>query len=340
MRRDITIARTFLFLYIVKFALSAPVVIREVHEVHVNVVDVAEGGTATPQKRWDSGLWDDHLANAAHQTSGPTIPPFPYLDHSGLYSSRSSTKSNNAPSSSALSTGPHPMPRAGTPPPSSPPASAWPSNYPSSPEPIADEISESSWESKGYYSPLTQSDDTVKSSPPPSPPSWLAAENPHSPSPQPSPQPSSESSSTDNSPSRVHEPVSSLDYYYYPPSSESSSTGPHQSLDDDSVSSSEPPRPPEPETQDPIGQLGLTEGQSNPSDSAEASTNDFHSQPAPPPRPTVPETDNFLSQIGSKSAGLSTVADLEHETKDILGQFFKGKIKRRIFGSAVNSAQE
>ena len=337
MRRDITIARTFLFLSIVKFALAAPVEVREVHEVHLNVVDVAEGGTATPQKRWDSGPWDDHLANAAHQTSGPTIPQFPYMDHSGLYSSRSSTKSNNAPSSSALSTGPHPRPRAGTPPPSSPPASAWPSNYPSSPEPIPGDISESSWESKGYYSPITLSDYSGKSSPPPSTPSWLAAENPH----PPSPQPSSESSSTDNSPNRVSEPVSSLDYYYYPPSS--SSTGPHQSLDEHSISSSEPPRPPEPKTQDFIGRLGLTEGQSNPSnpsDSAEASANDLHNQLAPPPRPTVPETTNFLSQISSESAGPSTVADLEHETKDVLGQFLKGKIKRRISGSAVNSAQE
>jgi len=49
----------------------------------------------------------------------PTTSRLPDLDHSRLYSPRSSTKSNNVPSSSALSTGPHPRSKDGTTPPSS-----------------------------------------------------------------------------------------------------------------------------------------------------------------------------------------------------------------------------
>ena len=131
MRRYMTFARIFLILSIINFARAAPVVVRGVHEVHVNVVDVAEDGAATSQKPWDSGR-RDWLANAADETSSPTTPRSPDLDHSGLHGPRSSTRLNNAPPSSALSTGPHPRSKDGSPPPSSGPASpladySWPS---------------------------------------------------------------------------------------------------------------------------------------------------------------------------------------------------------------------
>src|SRR6266566_6064345 len=94
MRRYIAISRIFLFLSIVSFALAAPVVVREMHEVHVNVVDVAEDGTAISQtrKRWDSGPWDDRLVNAMDQISAPITLLLPDLDHSELHSPRSSTR--------------------------------------------------------------------------------------------------------------------------------------------------------------------------------------------------------------------------------------------------------
>lgn len=99
MCRYMAFARIFLIFSIINFALAAaPGVVRRVHEVHANVVGVDEDGAATSQKRWD-----DWLANAADRTSASTTTLLSDLDHSGLYSQGS----NNARSSSALSTGPH-----------------------------------------------------------------------------------------------------------------------------------------------------------------------------------------------------------------------------------------
>lgn len=100
-----TFARIFLILSLINFARAAPVVIREVQEVYVNAVDAAEDGSAPSQKPRPR---DDWLATAAGQTSAPMTPRLPNLGHSGLHSPRSSTRSNNALSSSTLSTGPHP----------------------------------------------------------------------------------------------------------------------------------------------------------------------------------------------------------------------------------------
>ena len=101
MRRCMSFSRIFIILSIINFARAAPVIVRGVYEAHVNEVDVAEHGTATLQKRWDSGPRHDWL-------SAPTAPQLPDLNDSGLQRPRSSTRSDNAPSSSALSTGPHP----------------------------------------------------------------------------------------------------------------------------------------------------------------------------------------------------------------------------------------
>ena len=96
-----TFSRIFIILFIINFALAAPVIVRGVYEVHVDEVDVAEHGTATSQKRWDSGPRHDWL-------SAPTALQLPDLNDSGLHRPRSSTRWDNAPSSSALSTGLHP----------------------------------------------------------------------------------------------------------------------------------------------------------------------------------------------------------------------------------------
>jgi len=68
-------------------------------------------------------------------------------------------------------------------------------------------------------------------------------------------------------------------------------------------------------------------------------TKDFLNQlgpPRDPPSPAQPETKDFLNQLGP-----GPTHPAESETKDIIGLFLKGKIKRRISGSgAVNSAQE
>ena len=108
MPRCMAISRIFLFLFIVRFALAVPVVPREAHKIRVNVVvDVARGGTATSQERWDSGPRDDWLVNTANQAIAPTTPRLSDLDDSQMHSSKTSRRSNNEPSSSALSTRPH-----------------------------------------------------------------------------------------------------------------------------------------------------------------------------------------------------------------------------------------
>src|SRR6267154_1476247 len=99
MCRYMTFARIFLILSIINFVRAAPLVVRGVQEVHVNVVDVAEDRTAASQKWWDSGPRDDSLVNAADQTSAPTTQRLPDLYHSELHSPRSSTRLNNVPSS-------------------------------------------------------------------------------------------------------------------------------------------------------------------------------------------------------------------------------------------------
>ena len=120
MRRCMAITRIFLFLSIVRFATAAPIVDRRVHEVHVNVADESEDGSATVtlQKRWER--WDDWLTSAKDQTSLPTISALRPLQDS-VHLPRSSAESNSASSSPAPSTGspsrsPHYFPPSGSPP--------------------------------------------------------------------------------------------------------------------------------------------------------------------------------------------------------------------------------
>ncbi|KAN0118479.1 hypothetical protein V8E52_005209 [Russula decolorans] len=231
MRRYMTFARIFLILSIINSARAAPAVVRRVHEVHVNVADVAEDGTAASQKRWDSEPKDEWLVNTADQTSAPTASWLPDLDHSGLHSPRSSTRLNNAPSSSALSTGPHsrsPPPTPGSSSDSSNPYFSWPDQL------------------------------LAKNARPPSPefswPNYLPANNPRPPSPEFSwpnqlpannpPPPSPEFSWPSQLPANNPRPPSPD--FSWPNQLPANNPRPP---------SSEPPRPTEPETKDFLSQL-------------------------------------------------------------------------------------
>jgi hypothetical protein len=262
MHRYMTFARIFLILSIINFARAAPVVVRRVHEVHVNVVDVAEDGTATSEKRWDSGPSDDWLANAADQTSVPTAPRLSALDHSGL---QSSTRLNNAPSSSALLTGPHPR---------------W-----DGPLPLGSRAS--SPDSSG-------SNQLSANNPrPPSPdfswPSELPANNPRPPSPDFS-WPSQLPAASPNYPP----PHQSADDHSLSSSEPARPTTPKtKDLLSQLNPSQDPPSPAEPETKDFLNQLG-----SGPSHLAEPETKDFLGQlGSGPSHVAEPETKDFLDLL-------------------------------------------
>ena len=332
MRRYMTFAQIFLILSIINSSVrAAPVVVRQVHEVHVNVMDLAEDGTTTSQKRLDSGP-SDWLASAADQMSAPTALRSPDLDHTKLHSPRSSTRLNNAPSSSELSTGPHPRSPPGNSG-SSSQYSSWPNQLPAnSPRPPSPEFS---WPHQlPANRPRPPSPEfswphqlPVKKPRPPSPefswPSHLPVGNPRPPSPEfswpdqlpanrPRP-PSPEFSWPNELPANRPRPPSPD----YPPPG-SSLTGPHQSADNHPLSSSEPPRPTEPETKDFLSQLDTSRD---------------------PPSPAAPETKDLLSQLNQPGSGPSHPA--EPESEDLLGHLLKGKLKRRISGSgAADSAQE
>src|SRR5580698_264674 len=91
MCRYMAIALIFLLQSIVRFALAAPIVVRQ---VHVNVVDVAEDGAPT-------------LTNTADQTGVPTIPAPQQLQDLDHFT-RSSAESNSAPSSPGSTDDSHP----------------------------------------------------------------------------------------------------------------------------------------------------------------------------------------------------------------------------------------
>lgn len=77
------IAQTFLFLSIVNSALTAPVVVRgpAVHEVRVNVVDVADDGAVTSQKRYSPlSLTDGSLPPSPDYFSPSSSPLRPRDD--------------------------------------------------------------------------------------------------------------------------------------------------------------------------------------------------------------------------------------------------------------------
>ena len=322
----------FLFLSIVNFAFGAPVV----HEIHVNVADVAEDRAAASQKQRD--VW---LANAQDQTSTPKTLRLPDLGP------RSSRRSNNAWSSSELSTGPHPRMEGDSRPGSwSPEYSpiAWVPEQSLTPSP---EYSLPSSLSLTDYSPQSSTDYSLPSSPNYSPPG--SPHNPHPSSPDYSPPGSPHNpipSSPDYSPpGSIHNSLpSSPDYSppgsthnshpLSPDNTQSSSVGTHLSNLPSSLLNSEPTelesmdflsqpdpsrdpqQPTEPELMDFLSQPDPSR---DPSSHAEPMTVDFLGQLGDlsryPSSPAEPETVDFLSQLGDSSRDPA-----EPETKDFISQ--------------------
>src|SRR5258708_6287887 len=97
MRRYKTVAHILLTLSAINFAFAAPVALRGIHEVRVDVVDPSKDGTTT-QKTWD--LSGERSMNAADSTSASLIPRSSDSDHwseQGPHNARSPTDSNDAP---------------------------------------------------------------------------------------------------------------------------------------------------------------------------------------------------------------------------------------------------
>src|SRR5229473_2737959 len=69
MRRYETASRIFLILSVVSFALAAPVSVQGIQEMHVDIVDLTEGGRGASQKRMYS--WDEGPTNWADGKSEP-----------------------------------------------------------------------------------------------------------------------------------------------------------------------------------------------------------------------------------------------------------------------------
>jgi hypothetical protein len=312
MRRYMTFTRIFLILSIINFARAAPVVVRGAHEVHVNVVDVAEDGTARSQKRWDSGPRDDWLANAADQTSAPTTPRLADLDHSGLHSPRSSTRSNNAPSSSALSTGPHPRSKDDSPPPSS-----WSPNYPPIPDYSLESWTDSPHPPRPYFSweSWLLADNSLPPSPDYSLPSSTLADSSHPPRPDNS-HPLSPGYSPSSSSSTDHSPPSLLSTDHplpppLPPSPGYSASNSWLADESHSPSSWSPDYPP-PSSSSTDHALSP----SLPSTSGLHQSTDGY----PPPSPEQPNP---------------AVSESESESSDLLDKLLRGKIRRRILAPVL-----
>jgi hypothetical protein len=272
-----TFSRIFLILSIINFALAAPVAVRgvhEAHEVHANVVDVADDRAATSQKRWD-----DWLAHTGDETSAPMTPLFLDLDHSGLHSPRASTGSNSAPSSPSPSTGSHPYTDD-----SSSPSSGASSDFSrpnqlpaNNPHPSSSEFS---WPDQLH----------PDTSLPPSPGfSWsdqLQANNPHP------------SSSEFSWPDQLHPDTSLSPSPGFSWSDQLQAKNSLPPSPDYPPSSSKSPRPTEPETKDLLSQPGPSRNPSLPPSPAVPETMDPLSQLGPgPSHPAESESMDFLDLL-------------------------------------------
>lgn len=111
MRWHETTSRILLILCVANFALAAPVAVRDIHEVRLDMTDVAKGGTDASQsqtrKRWDP--WTQlSTTNAADRTSTPPSPsdsedPDHWFAQSPPASPAMSVASNSAPPTPATS---------------------------------------------------------------------------------------------------------------------------------------------------------------------------------------------------------------------------------------------
>jgi hypothetical protein len=108
MRRYKNVARFLLTFPSSTFALAAPVAVRDIHEVRVDVVDVAEDRTAASQKRQgQSDEWSTNVVGRMNALHGPRSSDSDHWweQEPGLHDPRLSTESNSGSSSLALSTG-------------------------------------------------------------------------------------------------------------------------------------------------------------------------------------------------------------------------------------------
>ena len=356
MGRYMTIARILLFLSIVRFGFAAPVAVREVHEVHVNVVDVAKDGTATSQKRTEP--WDDCLTNAVDKTAVLMTPAPRHLQDSPdlNYSPWSSTEFNSVLPSPALSArsrprSPGPGSTDDSHPPYywSPPSVSSTGDSPPSPRPGSTDDSPPSprpGSTDDSHPPYYWSPPSVSSTgdSPPSPRPGSTDDSPPSPRPGStddshppyywSPPPASlTGDSPPLTPQHLWVPPSTLftdsppPFYWSPPSASSSedalSTSSHGSPTEHSPPPSPPPSlppPPHPDNSLPSSSPTLLHH----------STDDHPQSSSEPPRPTDPLAKDFPDQSGSSNPA-------ESEVTDFLSQVSKGKFKRRISDSgAVN----
>jgi hypothetical protein len=113
MRQLVIVSRIYLVLSIINFALAAPLVTRERHEVRVDVVDIAKDGTAVSQtpSRWDSRDtwsgsnekdWKDASPGPESSEEPEPAPNSPWSDSGSNFNSpprsSSSTSSIESPS--------------------------------------------------------------------------------------------------------------------------------------------------------------------------------------------------------------------------------------------------
>jgi hypothetical protein len=128
-----TVVQILLIVSVINVVLAAPIAVREMHEVRVNVMDVKDGGAAS-RKRLDP--WEQST-NGQGRMNAPPSPGSSEFEQwfeepSLLTSQESSSSSSSAPSSPTSSTGSHPGLTD-----DSPPQSSWkrgsPGNSGSSP---------------------------------------------------------------------------------------------------------------------------------------------------------------------------------------------------------------
>ena len=201
MRRYKIASWIFLILSVFKFALAAPVVVRETHEVRVNAVDVAKVGMAVPEKRMNPG--DQASTNAGYLTD-ESVWTWRTISSDTASSSSSSGELDTA-ASGASSTGSNRASSTGS--------NTGPASNPSPPHSVS-------------------TDDSPPQSPQPAP------DHPPPQSPQPAldhPPPQSPHPAPDHPPPQSPHPAPD----HPPPSNQGPSTGPHQLTGDHSLPSSE-----------------------------------------------------------------------------------------------------
>jgi hypothetical protein len=117
MRQYLIVSRIYFILSVINFALAAPLVIRETHEVRVDVVNVAKDGTAASQtlSRWDPrDPWLGSNEPPGPESSDESDPePGPNNPWTEAGPNHNSPSSPSSPASSTESTHVYPPPGSG-----------------------------------------------------------------------------------------------------------------------------------------------------------------------------------------------------------------------------------